>query len=150
MKFELVRDDCKKYPTQEVKIPTRKTIYSAGYDFYSNESIWLYPSNRNPHIFWTDIKAELEPNQYLQISIRSSLASEGLILANGIGIIDSDYYSNESNDGNIGIMLVNIGNNPCRIGKGDRIAQGIILEYHTIEEDNSKRKRIGGIGSTGK
>jgi len=150
MKFEIVREDCRKFSKNVITLPTRKTDNSAGYDLYSNENAWMYPAHEM-HVFWTDVKAELDDDLYLQVSVRSSLAAKGLCLANGIGIIDSDYYSNESNDGNIGIMLVNIGNKPIQIQQGDRIAQGIILAYHTMEEKPIKKKnvRIGGLGSTG-
>jgi dUTP pyrophosphatase len=150
MKFEVVRDDCRKFPKDTIILPTRKTENSAGYDFYSNESAFVKPNEM--HIFWTDVKVELDTDKYLQCSVRSSLAIQGLILANGVGIVDSDYYSNESNDGNIGIMLRNLGNNYVKIAKGDRIAQGVILKYHTIEEQLVKKMnvRIGGLGSTGR
>jgi dUTP pyrophosphatase len=148
MKFEIVRSDCRKFSKSEITLPTRKTENSAGYDLYSNENAWMYPAHEM-HVFWTDVKAELDDDLFLQISVRSSLAAKGLCLANGIGIIDSDYYSNESNDGNIGIMLVNIGNKPIQIQKGDRIAQGIILAYHVMDDDNTDKKRLGGLGSTG-
>jgi len=151
MKFEIVREDCRKFPNQGIKLPTRKTINSAGYDFYSNENVFVKPNET--HIFWTDIKADVgNLDLYLQISIRSSLAKEGLCLSNGIGIIDADYYDNESNDGNIGIMVTNLGNNYVKIQSGDRIAQGIICLYYVMDDDVTPKlkKRTGGIGSTGK
>jgi dUTP pyrophosphatase len=148
MKFEVVRDDCRKFPGKTIIEPSRKTSHSAGYDFHSNENKFINPGMM--YVFWTDIKAELDEDKYLQISIRSSLASQGLCLANGIGIIDSDYYDNESNDGNIGIMVINHGNQYVKIAAGDRIAQGIILNYNTIGYTKITSKRIGGLGSTGK
>jgi dUTP pyrophosphatase len=148
MKFEVVRDACRKFPTQNIILPTRKTSHSAGYDFYSNEGIFISPNST--HIFWTDVKIELDEDLLLQVSIRSSLAAQGLILSNGVGIIDSDYYNNESNDGNIGVMITNLSNNYIKIQPGDRIAQGVILQYWIAGSIKTTSKRKGGIGSTGK
>jgi dUTP pyrophosphatase len=149
MKFEIVNKEKRKFPTQDIILPTRKTSHSAGYDFYSNEGMFINPNST--HIFWTDVKVELDEDMLLQVSIRSSLAAQGLILSNGVGIIDSDYYGNESNDGNIGIMVTNLTNKFVKIQSGDRIAQGIILQYWIAAYGTKpKSKRTGGIGSTGK
>lgn len=146
MRFEVVKDEKRKFPNEKIKLPERKTLYSAGYDFYSNEDYIL--KQNEYHIFWTDIKFYSFFNTYLQLSIRSSLSTKGLILANGVGIIDADYYNNIDNDGNIGFVLKNTSYTPYFIKKGDRIGQGIILEYKTVENDKIEDKRVGGFGST--
>ena len=147
MRFRVVRNENRIFPDIEIKLPERKTRFSAGYDFYSNEDYVLKPNEM--HVFWTDTKIELALNLFLQISIRSSLGGKGLSLANSIGIIDSDYYENESNDGNIGIMIRNNSKSNIKINRRDRIAQGIILSYFTVEENEVLYdKRKGGFGST--
>ena len=73
-----------------------------------------------------------------------------VILANGTGVIDSDYVDNPDNEGNIGICLYNYGKEVQEFKAGERIAQGIFIEYKIIDADNSKKTRIGGYGSTGK
>jgi dUTP pyrophosphatase len=72
------------------------------------------------------------------------------LLANGTGIIDSDYYQNPDNDGNIAFCLYNTNDKPVLIEKGERIAQGIFINYLQADNGNTEIERIGGIGSTGK
>jgi dUTP pyrophosphatase len=58
--------------------------------------------NIKPTLVPTGVKAKLDPGTFLQLSVRSSCPLKyWLILANGVGIIDSDYYGNTSNDGEI-------------------------------------------------
>ena len=72
------------------------------------------------------------------------------MLKNTTGIVDSDYYSNESNDGNIGLALYNTTDEAVVIQKGERLVQGIFMKYLTVDNDTFlKEKRTGGIGSTG-
>ena len=71
------------------------------------------------------------------------------MLKNLTAIIDSDYYENESNDGNIGICLYNYGAKEVTIEKGERIAQGIFKQFLVADSGNTDKERNGGIGSTG-
>ena len=84
----------------------------------------------------------------LLIFVRSSMGKHPVVIANGTGIIDSDYYGNESTDGNIGFRLLNLGNEPYEIKTGDRIGQGVFVKYGTIKDDQTSTKRIGGFGSS--
>lgn len=59
-----------------------------------------------------------------------------------------DYYSNEDNDGNIGIYLKNISDDIQYLHKGDKIVQGIYMKYLTVDNDNTQEIRKGGFGST--
>ena len=61
-----------------------------------------------------------------------------------------DYYGNENNDGNIGIFLLNISDTVQYIHKGDRIAQGMFINYLIADNGNLDNERIGGFGSTNK
>lgn len=100
---------------------------------------------------WTDVCVELDEDKYLQVVVRSSIGSKlGLQLANTIGIIDSDYFENESTGGNIGICLKNLGTQDVHLKAGERIAQGKILSYHTVTDDEAEATRDGGFGSTNK
>lgn len=63
-------------------------------------------------------------------------------------IIDQDYYNNPDNEGEIYIQLINLSPYDIQIKKGDKIAQGIILPYLTVEDDNANGVRKGGFGST--
>ena len=86
----------------------------------------------------------------LLIFVRSSMGKHPVVIANGTGLIDADYYSNDDNDGNIGFRLLNLGDTPYEIKAGDRIGQGIFIKYGTIKDDSTKTKREGGFGSSGK
>lgn len=150
MKFEIVRDKHRKFGNlKNIDLPVKGSTDSAGYDFKSNEFYALNPNDK--HIFWTDIKAKLNKGTFLLLVIRSSVGiKQNIRLANTIGIVDSDYYGNKDNDGNIGICLHNYGDEMIFINRGDRIAQGIVVPYESLDNVNKINKRIGGFGSTGK
>jgi len=145
--FEIVSDTFRKHSNYNVKLPLRGTKSSAGYDFYSNEDVIIKPGEK--YLFWTDIKSYMLKREVLEIYVRSSIAiKKDLMLCNQVGIIDMDYFSNESNDGNIGICLRNIGTREIQINAGERIAQGIFKNFLESDNCNSIEKRTGGIGHT--
>ncbi len=72
------------------------------------------------------------------------------MLINTVGIIDSDYYSNSDNDGNIGFKLKNLTDKEVAIEAGEKIMQGVFKKYLKIDNDNVNEIRNGGIGSTDK
>lgn len=144
--FEVVKDEFRK-SSGEIKLPTRSTRHSAGYDFYSPVNITIAPDEMA--MIWTDIKAHMYYDNVLLLFVRSSMGKYPVVLANGTGVIDSDYYSNESNDGNIGFRLFNQGDMPYEIRVGDRIGQGIFVKFGTVKDDAATGTRVGGIGSTG-
>ena len=143
--FEFVKHDMRK--SIYAKIPIRSSVGSAGYDFYSPSDYDVQP-NEIVRI-WTDVKAYMQPDEFLMIDVRSSMGGK-FMLANTIGIIDSSYYGNPTNDGNIGIFLKNISNETQRIKKNDRIAQGLFMKYLTIDQDDVETERTGGFGSSGR
>lgn len=143
--FEVVSN----YVGKGIHIPERKTSGSSGYDLEAAKDTVIRPHDVTS--VYTGLKAYMQKDEYLMISIRSSLAfKKGLILVNGPGIIDSDYYNNPDNEGHIMVGLYNTSDKPVTIKKGDRIAQGIFMKYLTCDDDCSEGKRVGGIGSTGK
>lgn len=144
--FEVVRDEFRKN-SGDIKLPTRATEHSAGYDFYSPVDITIPPHEMV--MIWTDIKANMYYDNVLLLFVRSSMGKYPVVIANGTGLIDADYYSNESNDGNIGFRLLNLGNTPYEIKVGDRIGQGVFVKYGTVKNDATKAKRNSGFGSTG-
>lgn len=143
--FEVVRDDVRKFPDVDVKLPTRGTSKAAAYDFYSNNTYIINPNEIAK--IWTDVKAYMGDNEVLLLDVRSSMGGK-FMLANTIGVIDSDYYSNEDNDGNIGIFLKNISDKTLIINEGDRIAQGMFFTYLVADNGNTNEIRSGGFGST--
>ena len=144
--FEVVRDDARKFAGKEIKLPTRGSSKAAAYDFYSNDTYIIEP-NKIAKI-WTDVKSYMGDEEVLLLDVRSSMGGK-FMLANTIGVIDSDYFSNETNDGNIGIFLKNISDETLVINEGDRIAQGMFFPYLVADNGNTDAVREGGFGSTG-
>ena len=94
---------------------------------------------------------EVPPGHALILAGRSSLAKRGLVLANGIGVIDQDYRG--PND-EIHLALRNVTDAPLTVHRGDRLAQGMILPVAQAEWEEVPRDAItavtrGGFGSTG-
>ena len=143
--FEVVKDECRK-SEGDIQLPTRATEHSAGYDFYSPVDAVIQPNESV--MIWTDVKAHMFYDNALLIIPRSSMGKHPVMIANTVGLIDNDYYGNESNDGNIGFRLLNIGTTPYEIKSGDRIGQGIFIKYGTVKNDDTNCTRIGGFGST--
>lgn len=131
-------------------IPIRSDDKSAGYDLYSPITFSIEPNEIVK--IETNIKCQLEENDVLMIYPRSSIGiKKNIMLANTTGVIDSSYYNNESNEGNIIIALYNYGNKVQHFDEGDRIAQAVIIPFFTVDNDIViGNKRIGGIGSSGK
>jgi dUTP pyrophosphatase len=145
-KFEVVKDEFRKNPEVKIQLPVRSTEHSAGYDFFSPIDITIPPHDMA--MIWTDVKANMYYDNALFIIPRSSMGKQPVMLANTIGLIDSDYYGNESTDGNIGFRLLNLGDTPYEIKVGDRIGQGIFTKYLTTKDDQATGTRTGGFGST--
>ena len=102
-----------------------------------------------PTLVSTGMKCKLDPGTWLQLSNRSSSPLKyWLVVANGIGVIDADYYNNPDNEGHIMIALKNNGSENVLLKCGDRIAQGVFKKYLVTDDDNTVCKRTGGIGST--
>lgn len=159
--FEIVSEFKKK----DINLPVRKTNASAGYDFEAAESlivpsIWKVLAEKvfvgeatglKATLIPTGIKSYMLDDEYLQLSIRSGMALKtGLILANGVGIVDSDYYNNPDNEGHIMFPVHNLGFKDKLIKKGERIGQGLFLNYLKADDDMSDGVRTGGFGSTDK
>lgn len=111
---------------------------------------WYKKYHAKPTLVSTGMKCQLDVNQYLQLSVRSSCPLKNwLILANGVGIIDADYYNNPDNEGEIFFQIINLSPVPIYLKKGDRIGQGIIMTYDRTDDDKVDTIRTGGMGSTG-
>ena len=147
--FEAVVEEMRK-GTMDYTLHVRGSSKSAGYDLASPIDVIIEP--HSSVLIWTNIKAYMQDDEVLEVYIRSSTAiKRDLILKNTVGIIDSDYYSNEGNDGNIGICLYNTTYAPREIKKGERIAQAIFTKYLIADDDVCLNDvRVGGIGSSGK
>ena len=140
-------DDEKLYESYE--LPKRKTKNAAAYDFNSLVDVTLKPGES--YMFATGVKAALEPDDVLLIVVRSSAVKNYTRMVNQIGVIDSDYYNNINNEGHIFIKLRNEGEQDYTINLGTGIAQGMIIKYLTVDdEEEVTTEREGGFGSTNK
>ncbi len=145
-----------------ITLPCRSTKNSAGYDFSAIEDIEIpsyYEQLLNkitkkepikPVLVKTGVKSYMADDEVLYIYNRSSNPfKKGLILANSVGIIDSDYYENPDNDGHIMFAFYNFMPFTVKIQKGDKIGQGIFGKFLKADNDNQTSDRLGGFGSTG-
>ena len=146
-KFEIVKDECIKYDNREIKLPVRATKNSVAYDFYSPIDYVLRSDERK--LIFTNVKAQFGADEGLILAVRSSMGKAGVCLANGIGVIESDYYGNENNDGNLGFFLYNFCEEDYIINVGDKIGQGFFIKYLTVDDEKEiTSMRKGGFGST--
>ena len=143
--FELTDD-----APDETKLPVRGSKGSAGYDFFAPCDIYC-PAHGFSELIPLNIKAYMQKDEVLFLTTRSSLATTKakLMVSQGTAVIDADYYSNPSNDGNIGVMFYNRSDKDYIILEGTRCCQGIFMKYLTIDDDVFLGDRIGGYGSTG-
>lgn len=133
----------------DLKLPQRMTIGSAGYDFFSPVGFTLHPGETVK--FPTGVRVKMEKGWVLMCYPRSGLGFEyRLQLNNTVGIIDSDYYYAE-NEGHIWVKLTNDSKEgkDVKIHSGDAIMQGVFTEYGITVDDEEDGVRIGGFGSTG-
>lgn len=137
---------------EDIKLPERSTKYSAGYDFYALEDITI-PGKGAITYVKTGVKIKLAEDEFLMLCNRSSNPKKKeLVLMNGVGIVDSDYYGNPDNDGEICFAFSSLNETGSFIKKDEKIGQGIIQKYIKAENDyssNPTAERVGGFGSTG-
>ena len=134
----------------DIIIPKRSTKFSAGYDFYMPYDLTI--KKDEVVLIPTGIKVMLNSDEFLGIYIRSSLGFKyNLRMCNQVGIVDSDYYNNTSNEGHIFVKLKNEGDNDIILKKYDRYVQGIIQKYYVVDNEKEIEDiRVGGIGSSGR
>ena len=131
------------------RMPEYETEGAAGMDLkaYLEEPVTIMPGERK--LIPTGLYLEIEQGYEVQIRARSGLAlKKGICLANGIGTIDSDYR------GEVGVILMNAGDEAFAVNDGDRIAQMVVLKYEKAEiiradELSETDRGSGGFGHTG-
>lgn len=132
-----------------VSLPRMATSGSAGADFFTPVPIDL-PAGEEVKVC-TGIKAHCAPFTRLSVYPKSGLGFKYYTrLANTVGIIDADYYGNESNDGCIFVKIRNEGKKPLHLDAGDAFCQGVFELYIPDRDFSSSkaRERKGGFGST--
>lgn len=132
-----------------IRLPSRASTGSAGYDFYSPVTFTLKPgeSVKIP----TGIRVRIDGNYCLLCVPRSGLGCEyRLQLDNTVGVIDSDYYDSD-NEGHIYAQITNDSHvgKTLKVQAGDRFMQGIFVPYGVAFDDRVRGIRNGGFGSTG-
>lgn len=141
-----VCDDLKLY--ESFSLPKRSTKESAGYDFESIIDFVLKPGEIRK--IPLGIKANMNSGEVLFLIVRSSQGFKyNVRMCNQVGVIDKDYYNNSENEGHMWIKLENHGDKDYEVKKGDKIIQGIFINFLTVDnEEEIKNERTNGIGST--
>jgi dUTP pyrophosphatase len=131
-----------------VSLPEAATAGAAGFDLAAAADVEIPP--RSIRLVGTGLVIAVPSGYFLGIFARSSTPlKRGLMVANGVGIIDSDYCGPEDE---IKIQVFNITDAPVNVARGDRLAQGIVLPSPRIEWDEVTEMSVptrGGFGSTG-
>jgi dUTP pyrophosphatase len=131
-----------------LELPRYETGAAAGLDLRADEPFSLAPGERR--LVPTGLAIELPPGHEGQVRPRSGLAvRHGIGLLNSPGTIDADYR------GEVGVVLVNLGQAPVAFARGDRIAQLVVapvarVEVELVEELGDTGRGGGGFGSTGR
>jgi dUTP pyrophosphatase len=129
-------------------LPRYETAGAAGMDLRADEAVALAPGQRA--VVPTGLAVEIPHGHEGQVRPRSGLASShGVTLLNAPGTIDSDYR------GEVKVILVNLGQEPVRLERGERIAQLVIAPVtratlQVTEALGETGRGQGGLGSTGR
>jgi len=141
MKVRITRRDA------SVPLPARESSGAAGFDLAASADITI-PAGAIA-LVPTGLVIKVPDGYFLGIFARSSTPlRRGLMVANGVGVIDSDYCGPEDE---VKIQVLNVTSAPVQVRRGDRIAQGIFLQYAAPEWDEGAPAGAtrGGFGSTG-
>jgi dUTP pyrophosphatase len=128
-------------------LPHYATAHAAGMDVVSAEDVTLAPGQRHPVA--TGFAIAIPEGYEVQVRPRSGLAlRHGITLPNTPGTIDADYR------GELKVLLINLGDRPFPIARGDRIAQLVaapvqVATFAEVGELDETARGEGGFGSTG-
>ena len=140
-KFEVIDA----YKDKGINLPKRATKYSAGYDIESAVNIDIPAFGVSPQavLVPTGLRVHIPNDETLLLFNRSSgFKNYNLMLANNVGVIDSDYT------GQIFGNFINFGSKPVHLAKGTRIMQGVFVKYQKVNDDYTDALRVSGFGST--
>ncbi len=143
----------KGFENKGIVLPERKTRCSAAYDIQAAEDTVIpsFKKGMKPTLVATGLKAYMQDDEVLYLLAKSSgFPKKGIMLSNSVGVIDGDYYENETNDGHIMYSLINLKDEDLYIKKGDSIGQAIFAKYLIVDNDSATGVRKGGFGSTSK
>lgn len=134
---------------ESIPLPKRSSAGSAGYDIHTPYAFTLKPGEdiKVP----TGLKCKIKNGWFLMAVPRSGMGFKYYArLANTVGVIDSDYYNNENNEGHMFVKIRNEGDKDIVVEKFDRICQMIFVPFGITEDDDCDTERTGGFGSSGK
>ena len=133
----------------EIEMPRRSTGKSAGYDFIVPEDTVCKAHEIT--LVKSGVKAYFPNNETLLLFNRSSNPKKkGLIILNGVGVVDADYADCKENEGEIAGLFYNMNNEDFVLKAGEKMMQGVFVNYSITDDDNAEGTREGGFGSTGK
>ena len=131
------------------RLPQRSTKSSDCYDFFNPKNIIC--KSHEITMIPTGIKAQFPEDEMLLLFNRSSNPKKkGLIILNGVGVVDSDYYNNNDNEGEMAFVFYNMLDEDVVLKAGEKLGQGIFVKYAKTDDDTAEGERTGGFGSTGK
>ena len=135
-----------------INLPKRSTKNAAGYDIEAAEDVVIEPfkNGMKPTLVATGLKAYCADDEWFMLANRSSGPKKGFLFPHSFGIIDSDYYENETNDGHFMVQVFNCSDHDLEIKKGTPIAQVMFTKYLIVDNDVAGGVRTGGFGSTDK
>lgn len=142
MKIKIKRFD------KSLPLPEYKTKGAAAFDLYAREEITI--EAKSAGYVPLNIAIDLPETHWALVSARSSLHKKGLMMANGIGVGDSDYAGDNDE---YKAALYNFSDQEVVVEKGERIVQMIILEREKVEleeVEHLENQNRGGFGSTGR
>ena len=142
----------KGWEDKDIHLPVRKTKKSAGYDIEAAEDVIIPPFKlgTKPTLIPTGLKAYCQDDEWYMLVNRSSGPKKGLVMPNSIGVVDADYYENETNDGHFYFQYYNVLDEEITIKKGDAIGQVIFQKFLLVDNDAADGIRTGGFGTTDK
>ena len=130
-----------------VPLPSYQTAGAAGFDLAASADVTIQPQEVT--LVPTGLVIEVPRGHFLGVFARSSTPiKRGLMLANGVGVVDSDYCGERDE---IKIEVYNFTSRPVTVKRGDRLAQGIIMPFVRADwrEEAATKDSRGGFGSTG-
>jgi len=131
-----------------IPVPKYETPGSAGFDLAAGADLTIEPGRIA--LVPTGLVIEVPAGHFLGIFARSSTPlTRGLVVANGVGVVDSDYCGPEDE---IKVQVLNVTGEPVQVRRGDRLAQGVIIPFARVEwelDAAPARPSRGGFGSTG-
>jgi len=133
----------------DVPLPRYESDGAAGFDLAASQDLVIPPGALA--LVPTGLVIEVPPGHFLGVFARSSTPlRRGLMVANGVGVIDEDYCGPKDE---VKVQVFNFTAAPVTISRGDRIAQGLFLPVTRVawrETDAAPRERTrGGFGATG-